>query len=69
MNKRLAPGLFDDSATNAETPGTYHSPALPSMSPGVGKMELQKLTDEVNAVKAKIRSYENQLTCLPDQRR
>lgn len=37
------------------------------MSPGVGKMELQKLTDEVNAVKAKIRSYENQLDVFKNQ--
>jgi chromosome segregation ATPase len=68
MNKRLTPGLFDEiPSTNPESQNTYHSPALPSLGTGIGKMELQKLTDEVNAVKAKIRSYENQLDVFKNQ--
>ncbi|MCB9072878.1 MAG: hypothetical protein H6623_04585 [Bdellovibrionaceae bacterium] len=67
MNKRLAPGLFDDNSQGTESPQTYHSPALPSLTSQVGKMELQKLTDEMSAIKAKIRSYENQLDVFKNQ--
>ena len=67
MGKRLAPGLFDDVSTGPDAQNPYHSPALPSTHSVAGKMEIQKLTDEVNAVKAKTRSYENQLDVFKNQ--
>lgn len=75
MSKRLAPGLFDEVAAGPETQNPYHglapqsqSPSmLPAMGPAITKMELQKLTDEINAVKAKTRSYENQLEVFKNQ--
>jgi chromosome segregation ATPase len=75
MSKRLAPGLFDDVTAAPETQNPYYglasqsqNPSLPPvMGPAITKMELQKLTDEVNAVKAKTRSYENQLDVFKNQ--
>lgn len=67
MGKRLAPGLFDDVPAAPEAQNQYYSPALPSTTSVAGKMEMQKLTDEINAVKAKIRSYENQLDVFKNQ--
>ncbi|MCC6138011.1 MAG: hypothetical protein IT287_05225 [Bdellovibrionaceae bacterium] len=80
MSKRLAPGLFEEIPAPTEPQNTYnglahshhlgsaHSATLPSMgSTAIAKMELQKLTDEVNAVKAKTRSYENQLDLFKNQ--
>lgn len=75
MSKRLAPGLFDDVTAAPETQNPYYGLAPqsqnqglpPVMGPATSKMELQKLTDEVNAVKAKTRSYENQLEVFKNQ--
>lgn len=66
--------MFDEVPAAPESTGTYYSPGggnapttLPSMGSAIGKMEIQKVTDEVNAVKAKIRSYENQLDVFKNQ--
>lgn len=76
MGKRLAPGLFEEVSTPSDAQNTYLSPAygatahnasLPSMGAHLGKMELQKLTDEISAVKAKVRSFENQMDVIKNQ--
>lgn len=80
MSKRLAPGLFEEIPSSADSQNTYHglasnqtlgpahaSTLQPMGSSAMAKMELQKLTDEVNAVKAKTRSYENQLDLFKNQ--
>lgn len=70
MSKKLNPGLFEDA------PGPLvQSPALPSLEPAsvLGqqppghKIEAQRLYEELNAMKTKMRAYESQMDVFKSQ--
>ena len=72
MHKKLNPGLFDEVTNNTPTDrtGSFASPTqgsgLPSLSTS-SHMEVQRINEEVQGLKAKLRNYDNQMEVFKNQ--
>jgi len=65
VNKRLNPGLFDEVSTEKVQSTNLNSPVgVPSTA---ARAETLKMQEEINSLKAKMRSHENQMDVFKNQ--
>ena len=72
MHKKLNPGLFDEVTNNTPTDrtGSFPSPSPSSGLAGLSttsQMEVQRINEEVQGLKAKLRNYDNQMEVFKNQ--
>ncbi len=72
MHKKLNPGLFDEVTNNTATDraGSFASPTHGSGHSGLSPsshMEVQRINEEVQGIKAKLRNYDNQMEVFKNQ--
>ena len=68
MQKRLNPGLFEDSGPQQVTqPPSPSTPIPPSHMGAAGTLEAHKLFEDIQSIKTKMRTYDNQLEVFRKQ--
>lgn len=67
MHKKLNPGLFDEVSSERPTSIAPAHPTMPHHSSPTSHMELQRINEEVQGLKAKLRNYDNQMEVFKNQ--